>query len=328
MRGTVRDRRSARWQLLTAPAGAACLALVGCYAQTTTDVGPSPMDVPVLDAPRPDVPDTPVDVRPDVPEDAPPPVVQHWSRADPLAASLDWPPCPVPSSEPVLELSVLLNGCDELGNVLWSVEPGARVIRVEPVVWRPLLDRPCEQPPQELFETVHLAGAALESGSWTVLLAGKSSRLEISPESGDPCSSVCEVDGVCLGRPSASACNLACLAPCFPRGSMIEEPDCTARFGESAACIESSGAGVCVRIPVNCDACPAGMTCNRGRTRCVWNIPSDRVSEECSTEADCHPGLSCVDGAAGRTCELRCRNGHPCPFGTTCGHTEATCPRP
>lgn len=317
------------------------LALVACYGEVSeVDTGRAPMDAPiVVDIPTPDVGhapdiDMPPDVPPDVPPDAPPPMVEHWSRVTPLSAALVHERCAAIEGQAMLDLRLVLGGCDALGNILWSVDPATRHVSVEPVVWRPTQDPPCMAPDVERVESVLLIDATLTPGTWTIAVLGVDDVIEVVPSAGPgggTCSSSgCFSERQCIGSLTPGECYFECWVPCFPAGDRtFEEPGCSARRGLASSCSRlPDWGGVCLTVPPDCARCPAGMICNRARTRCVWDVPAERIAEPCTVDADCAPGLSCVEEAASRTCELRCTSDHPCPGGTECGHTEATCPPP
>lgn len=267
-----------------------------------------------------------------------------WYPVDASAFAVAYERCETRESETlVLRVTFAVSGCDEPGNVRWSIDADAKEIHLAPFVWHPVGVPPCPSTTREVTRDVALRGARLGVGSWSVV-SPDGTRLEIVVTPGPPelTCSACRVEGeTCIddGECAATAqcvpvrgdiaCEARCASSCQPFDEREGAQDiaCSRRLGAPRACVEDPNLGwICVAIGTGCDACRDGMGCDGAV--CDWIVTP--WPEPCATDADCPDGRSCVqltDGT-GRTCFVRCRGDHPCPLGEQCGPSDLVCPTP
>lgn len=155
----------------------------------------------------------------------------------------------------------------------------------------------------------------LESGDWTIrdasaggtaslaITIGPAIRAACRPDGGD-CLQNCDCLGreVCLSTTGLAGPFTACAEPCE------EDIDCgDGSAGRRCLSLDDGFDLTCQSGPA-CDTCPTGYACEGGGCAPTFRLgAATRV--ECSCDAECDEGLSCVFGASGGRCEARCATG-------------------
>jgi hypothetical protein len=94
------------------------------------------------------------------------------------------------------------------------------------------------------------------------------------------------------------------------------DPSCVnLDFGGPSACVARESCN-------GDDACTGSEVCRASGNPagCSWPfVPPDSVGRACGDSSECSPGLECVEGANGATCQIRCQTADmTCPAGSTC----------
>jgi hypothetical protein len=155
----------------------------------------------------------------------------------------------------------------------------------------------------------------LESGDWTIrdaspggtatmrVTIGPGIRSPCVPDGGD-CLQDCDCLGreVCLSTLGVGGPFTSCAEPCE------DDVDCS-EAGDHCLSVDDGFELACQSSGLGCEdptrPCPHGYACTARRCEPTFVLGS-ATRTECTCDAECAPGLSCVTGAGGSRCEVTC----------------------
>lgn len=345
--GAARARDDAVMRVL-AFAGVSLLA-AGCYCSHEV----AREDAAGIDAGRASIDaarDAPADAAPDGAWDAGPTGDRYWIAVPAAGLEVAVERCELREGQaPIVRVRIVTDACDEPGNAWLERDPAMRVLRVRAFTWRPMNVPPCPPATREIVRDVTLdprTPATLEEGEWRAIAPDGASvpfRVEAGPPEltctdciapGAPCSidQECAGERRCVAMRGDAACDSRCEVSCqpFPDEAGGSDLACSAALGGAATCAEDPSCGwICAAAERDlCPTCPEGQQCvTDAFAGCRWAVSPFDGGSECEGDADCREGYSCVERDGWRSCQIRCRGDHLCPYDSCAGGLDV-CPVP
>jgi hypothetical protein len=220
-----------------------------------------------------------------------------------------------------LQLYVEHGACEEPAMIDVDVDPELRRVTLTPRVWAPV-GVACAEPPERLWRPVILE---LTAATWTIVSgAAPALVIHVGPAAAGcdaartPCAADCDCAAGerCLGYLGLIGPTTACARPCEL------DRDCG---GETCEVFLSDAVNHACGGDRECgdrddERCPDGWSCADGTCAPAFELAKERAV--CVGDADCAPGLRCVepwDGGEPR-CQATCLTGGPwCEGAHRCG---------
>jgi hypothetical protein len=208
-------------------------------------------------------------------------------------------------------VGVDLDPCEEIA--MPRVDFAAGQVTIQMAAWRPVGGN-CSAAPQSLLRPVVINFAPLASGNWTISSNGVPNSIALTlmtpPTDCNPSRTPCQVDCDCATgeRCVATQTSTVCATPC--------EVDRDCGGAGSCAGANATPPWSCVASPPECgpnDACPIGWSCAMGACQPDFVLATS-TRHACQSNADCSPGLRCVEAADPGTppsCQAVCETDGP-----------------